>query len=156
MAWGNAVLSENQNDVEACLTERGYQADISTRVTAESTSSALFSTVASRGRQALRGKGVNDGFARIIGASEALREVLDLVRIVAPTDSTALIEGETGTGKELIARAIHEHSSRRDRSFVKLNCAGHSPGALRERTLRPRKRSVHGRRGVQSGPFRNR
>src|SRR5260370_2591222 len=123
MAWENAALSENRNDVEACLTERGYQADISTRVTAESTSSALFSTVASRARQALRGKGVNDGFARIIGASEALQEVLDLVRIVASTDSTALIEGETGTGKELIARAIHEHSSRRDRSFVKLNCA---------------------------------
>jgi len=130
MAWGNAVLSENQNDVEACLTERGYQADISTRVTAESTSSALFSTVASRARQALRGKGVNDGFARIIGASEALQEVLDLVRIVAPTDSTALIEGETGTGKELIARAIHEHSSRRDRSFVKLNCAAIPLGLL--------------------------
>jgi len=130
MAWENAVLSENRNDVEACLTERGYQADISTRVTAESTSSALFSTVASRARQALRGKGVNDGFARIIGASEALQEVLDLVRIVAPTDSTALIEGETGTGKELIARAIHEHSSRRDRSFVKLNCAAIPLGLL--------------------------
>jgi formate hydrogenlyase transcriptional activator len=130
MAWGNAVLSKNHNDVEACLTERGYQADVSASVTAESTSSALFSTVASRGRQALRSKGVNDGFARIIGASEALREVLDLVRIVAPTDSTALIEGETGTGKELIARAIHEHSSRRDRSFVKLNCAAIPLGLL--------------------------
>src|SRR5712675_2819385 len=123
MAWGNAVLSENQNDVEAYLTERGYGADISTRATAESTPSALFSTVASGGRQVLRGKGVNDGFAGIVGASEALREVLDLVRIIAPTNSTALIEGETGTGKELIARAIHERSSRRDRSFVRLNCA---------------------------------
>src|SRR6266478_3848877 len=70
MAWENAVLSENRNDVEACLTERGYQADISTRVTAESTSSALFSTVASRARQALRGKGVNDGFARKVGRFE--------------------------------------------------------------------------------------
>jgi transcriptional regulator with GAF, ATPase, and Fis domain len=130
MAWGNTVLSENQNDVEACLTGRGYQADISARVTAESTSSALFSGVASRGRQALRGKGVNDGFAHIVGVSEALREVLNLVQIVAPTDSTALIEGETGTGKELIARAIHEHSSRRDRSFVKLNCAAIPLGLL--------------------------
>src|SRR5258708_29525793 len=118
MAWGNAVLSENQNDVEACLTERGYQADISTRVTAESTSSALFSTVASRAGQALRGQGVNDGFARIIGASEALQEVLDLVRIVAPTDSTALVEGETGTREELIARGIPEHMSRLDGSLV--------------------------------------
>jgi len=130
MAWGNAVLSENQNDVEACLTGRGYRADISARVTAESTSSALFSGVASRGRQAFRGKGVNDNFAHIVGVSEALREVLNLVQIVAPTDSTALIEGETGTGKELIARAIHEHSSRRDRSFVKLNCAAIPLGLL--------------------------
>jgi formate hydrogenlyase transcriptional activator len=123
MAWGNVVLSENQNDVEACLTERGYEADISTRVIAESTSSALFSTVASRGRQPMSSNGVNDGFEDIVGESRALRGVLDLVRIVAPTNSTALIEGETGTGKERIARAIHEHSSRRDRSFVRLNCA---------------------------------
>ena len=74
--------------------------------------------------------GVNDGFEYIVGASKALREVLDLVRTVAPTDSTALIEGETGTGKELIARAIHEHSTRRDRPFAKLNCAAIPLGLL--------------------------
>jgi formate hydrogenlyase transcriptional activator len=130
MAWGNVVLSENQNDVEDCLTERGYEADISTRVIAESTSSALFSTVASRGRQPMSSNGVNDGFEDIVGESRALRGVLDLVRIVAPTNSTALIEGETGTGKERIARAIHEHSSRRDRSFVRLNCAAIPLGLL--------------------------
>ena len=130
MAWGNAVLSKNHNDVEACLTERGYQADVSASVTAESTSSALFLTIASSGRQALNGNGVNDGFEDSIGSSRGLREVLDLVRIVAPTDSTVLIEGETGTGKELIARAIHEHSSRRDRSLVKLNCAAIPLGLL--------------------------
>jgi len=130
MAWGNAVLSENRNDVEACLTERRYEVGISARGTAESTSSALFSTVASRDRQAMSSKGVIDGFEDIVGASRALREVLDLVRIVAPTNSTALIEGETGTGKELIARAIHEHSSRRDRSFVRLNCAAIPLGLL--------------------------
>ena len=73
---------------------------------------------------------MNHGFENIVGGSGALRGVLDLVRIVAPTDSTALIEGETGTGKELIARAIHGHSSRRDRAFVKLNCAAIPSGLL--------------------------
>ncbi len=64
-----------------------------------------------------------DGFEDIVGCSAALTEVLHQVRIVAPTDSTVLIEGETGTGKELIARAIHTHSARGAGTFVKLNCA---------------------------------
>jgi formate hydrogenlyase transcriptional activator len=63
------------------------------------------------------------GFEQIIGNSPALERVLEQVEYVAPTDSTVLIEGETGTGKELIARAIHSSSSRRGRAFVKLNCA---------------------------------
>ena len=62
-------------------------------------------------------------FEEIIGNSPALERVLEQVKHVAPTDSTVLIEGETGTGKELIARAIHSSSSRRGRAFVKLNCA---------------------------------
>lgn len=62
-------------------------------------------------------------FERIVGASPALERVLEQVQYVAPTDSTVLIAGETGTGKELIARAIHSSSSRRGRAFVKLNCA---------------------------------
>jgi len=70
------------------------------------------------------------GFEGIVGSSAALMEVLDLVRTVAPTDSTVLIEGETGTGKELIAAAIHAHSKRRDRPFVKLNCAAIPLGLL--------------------------
>ncbi len=130
MAWENAVLSENQNDVEACLTEREYEANIPARATAESTSSALFLTVASRSRQVMNGNSVNDGFEDIVGASGALRKVLELVQTVAPTNSTALIEGETGTGKELIARAIHKHSTRRDHRFVTLNCAAIPLGLL--------------------------
>jgi formate hydrogenlyase transcriptional activator len=63
------------------------------------------------------------GFQGIIGSSAVLKRVLDQVMIVAPTDSTVLIEGETGTGKELIARAIHNLGPRRDRDFVKFNCA---------------------------------
>jgi formate hydrogenlyase transcriptional activator len=62
-------------------------------------------------------------FEQIIGNSPALERVLEQVQYVAPTDSTVLIGGETGTGKELIARAIHSSSSRRGRAFVKLNCA---------------------------------
>ena len=84
--------------------------------------------------RAMRGKGVNNGFEDIVGESGALQEVLDLVRTVAPTCSTALIEGETGTGKELIARAIHEHSTYREGRFVKLNCAA-IPGGLLESEL---------------------
>jgi len=62
-------------------------------------------------------------FERIIGNSSALESVLDQVEQVAPTDSTVLIEGETGTGKELIAHAIHNASQRCGRAFIKLNCA---------------------------------
>jgi formate hydrogenlyase transcriptional activator len=127
MAWGNAVLSEGQNEVE--FYECEYQADMLAGGTADSASPALLPTVVSRGRQAKKSN-VNDGFADIVGASRSLSEVLNLVRTVAPTNSTALIEGETGTGKELIARAIHEHSTRRDRPFVKLNCAAIPLGLL--------------------------
>jgi formate hydrogenlyase transcriptional activator len=70
------------------------------------------------------------GFERIIGNSPALRHVLQLVDTVAPSDSTVLLLGETGTGKELIARAIHERSRRKDRTFVKLNCAAIPTGLL--------------------------
>jgi transcriptional regulator with GAF, ATPase, and Fis domain len=62
-------------------------------------------------------------FEQIIGGSPALEAVLEQVERVAPTDSTVLIQGETGTGKELIARAIHNLSSRCGRAFVRLNCA---------------------------------
>ena len=62
-------------------------------------------------------------FDQIVGDSPALRQVLELVQTVAPSDSTVLLLGETGTGKELIARAIHDHSRREKRTFVKLNCA---------------------------------
>ena len=62
-------------------------------------------------------------FEQLIGNSSALETVLEQVELVAPADSTVLIQGETGTGKELIARAIHNLSSRCGRSFVKMNCA---------------------------------
>ncbi len=70
------------------------------------------------------------GFEQIIGNSPALRNVLELVETVAPSDSTVLLLGETGTGKELIARAIHDRSRRTQRTLVKLNCAAIPTGLL--------------------------
>jgi len=69
-------------------------------------------------------------FEGIVGQSSGLRHVLNLVEQVAPSDSTVLLLGETGTGKELIARAIHDRSRRKDRTFVKLNCAAIPTGLL--------------------------
>ena len=69
-------------------------------------------------------------FEDIVGKSAALRKVLDQVAIVAPTGSTVLLHGETGTGKELIARAIHNLSPRRERTFVRLNCAAIPSGLV--------------------------
>jgi len=69
-------------------------------------------------------------FEEIIGESAVLKSILKQVETVAPTDSTVLIQGETGTGKELIARAIHNLSQRRERTFVKVNCAAIPTGLL--------------------------
>jgi formate hydrogenlyase transcriptional activator len=69
-------------------------------------------------------------FEEIVGSSEALRRVLAEVSKVAPADSTVLISGETGTGKELIARAIHNRSNRSSRAFIRVNCAAISPSLI--------------------------
>jgi DNA-binding NtrC family response regulator/nitrogen-specific signal transduction histidine kinase len=70
------------------------------------------------------------GFEGVVGSSRAFRGVLDQIRAVAPTGSTVLIEGETGTGKEVVATAIHALSNRRNRPFLKLNCAAIPVGIL--------------------------
>ena len=79
----------------------------------------------------------NMDFQEIIGTSASLMDVLEQVHTVAPTDSTVLILGETGTGKELIARAIHSHSRRKDRTFVKMNCAAIPDRFAGKRIIRP-------------------
>ncbi|HEX6465858.1 MAG TPA: sigma 54-interacting transcriptional regulator [Terriglobales bacterium] len=78
-------------------------------------------------RQELRSE---RGFGDILGESPAIRRVITQIQTVAPTDSTVFITGETGTGKELVARAIHNLSGRRDHSFIKVNCAAIPLGLL--------------------------
>jgi transcriptional regulator with GAF, ATPase, and Fis domain len=72
----------------------------------------------------------DSGLPCIVGKSAALRRVLGIVGVVAPTDATVLINGETGTGKELIARAVHERSRRAARAFVSVNCAALAPSLI--------------------------
>jgi len=83
-----------------------------------------------RVRAAHAARSADESFDHIIGRGPALSRVLAQVSLVAPTDATVLVLGETGTGKELIARAIHERSARRARPFVKLNCAAIPSGLL--------------------------
>ena len=73
---------------------------------------------------------VHDSFEEIVGSSPAIRRVMGQIEVVAPTDATVLILGETGTGKELVARAVHRLSARRNRPFIVLNCAAIPAGLL--------------------------
>ena len=93
-------------------------------------------------------------FEDIVGKSPALQKVLDQVAIVAPTDSTVLLHGETGTGKELIARAIHNLSSRRTALLCADELRRHSFGTTRKRTVRARKRGLHGGPNAKKGTIR--
>src|ERR1700757_1002503 len=92
-------------------------------------------------------------FEQIIGSSSALEAVLEKVERVAPTTSTVLIEGETGTGKELIARAIHNLSPRCGRPFVKLNCAAIPLDLLESELFGHEKGAFTGAVAQKSGRF---
>jgi formate hydrogenlyase transcriptional activator len=92
-------------------------------------------------------------FGDIVGESPALRAVLDQVETVAPTDSTVLICGETGTGKELIARAVHDLSPRKGRTFVKLNCAAIPTGLLESELFGHEKGAFTGAIAQKMGRF---
>ena len=93
------------------------------------------------------------GFEDIIGRSNALRKVLDQVNIVAPTDSTVVVYGETGTGKELIARAIHRLSPRSSNTFVRLNCAAIPSGLLESELFGHEKGAFTGALAQRRGRF---
>jgi formate hydrogenlyase transcriptional activator len=92
-------------------------------------------------------------FGAIVGDSPALKGALHLVSVVAPTDSSVMIQGETGTGKELIARAIHNLSGRRERAFVKLNCAAIPLGLLESELFGHEKGAFTGAIAQKTGRF---
>jgi len=92
-------------------------------------------------------------FGNIIGQSPALREVLEKVEQVAPTSSTVLLWGETGTGKELVAHAIHINSAREDKPFVRVNCAALAPGVLESELFGHEKGAFTGAVATRPGRF---
>jgi len=92
-------------------------------------------------------------FGEIVGDSPALKTALNLVSLVAPTDSSVMILGETGTGKELVARAIHNLSSRRERTFIKLNCAAIPLGLLESELFGHEKGAFTGAIAQKTGRF---
>ena len=92
-------------------------------------------------------------FGNIIGESSALREVLSKVEQVAPTASTVLLRGETGTGKELVAHAIHINSPREEKPFVRVNCAALAPGILESELFGHEKGSFTGAMARRPGRF---
>jgi len=105
------------------------------------------------GTDCLQAADADRSFEGIIGESDALRSVLEEVEIVASTGSTVLIQGETGTGKELIARAIHDLSSRRSRPLVKINCAAIPTGLLESELFGAEKGAYTGASGQRIGRF---
>jgi len=92
-------------------------------------------------------------FGNIIGDSAPLRDVLDKVEQVAPTNSTVLLRGETGTGKELVAHAIHINSPREEKPFVRVNCAALAPGVLESELFGHEKGSFTGALARRPGRF---
>ena len=100
--------------------------------------------------------GLSHQFSNIIGRSEAMLDVFKMIETVARTNSTILLTGESGTGKGLVAQAIHFHSLRRDKPIVALNCGAMPENLLESRALRPHARRVHRRRQQQEGAARSR
>jgi DNA-binding NtrC family response regulator len=91
------------------------------------------------------------GFERLTGHSRAIARVLEQVRHIAPTRATVLIEGETGTGKEVLAQAIHQNSPRRDERFVWVNCGAAAPGVIESELFGHERRALAGANAIRRG-----
>jgi len=96
---------------------------------------------------------IRSEFTEIVGGSPALKTALSLASVVAPTDSSVLIQGETGTGKELVARAVHKLSIRSEKAFVKLNCAAIPLGLLESELFGHEKGAFTGAIAQKTGRF---
>ena len=145
--------------LEEKLSSRGFECDVDNDCSPVSVGDAPddenpMTTWGKETMQRLYPKGdARDEFAGILGKSTELKITLKMASIVAPTDSSALILGETGTGKELVARAIHNLSERRDRAFVKLNCAAIPLGLLESELFGHEKGAFTGAIAQKTGRF---
>src|SRR5262245_27665109 len=126
-----AIAVENALDYEKAITERDKETEQRVYLEEE----------------------IRSQFTEIVGDSPALKAALSLVSVVAPTDSSVLIEGETGTGKELVARAIHKLSNRSEKAFVKLNCAAIPLGLLESELFGHEKGAFTGAIAQKTGRF---
>jgi PAS domain S-box-containing protein len=124
--WVNVWMEPGRGADGAIRASRSFFVDITDRVLAEHERARLHEQNLYLQEEV---KSVHD-FEQIIGQSRALMEVLAQVGLVAPTDASVLITGETGTGKQLIARAIHSTSKRKDKPFISVNCAALPPGLV--------------------------
>jgi formate hydrogenlyase transcriptional activator len=125
------MYSDNTDALKVLETASRYRFRACTGLQTETTTDGFDRYVAlGQYLERLPSRASSNEFEGIVGSSKALRGVLNQIRVVAPTDSTVLIEGETGTGKELIAHAIHSQSRRREKPFVNLNCAAIPLGLL--------------------------
>jgi formate hydrogenlyase transcriptional activator len=135
-AWGSLNLGSMQKDAFSAA-DAEYLQQVANLIAAAIRNASAYREVAQLKDRLAGEKRYLEGEIRsemrwdeIVGSSPALKRVLDYASIVATTDSTVLITGETGTGKERVARAIHSMSRRKDRSFIKLNCAAIPTGLL--------------------------
>ena len=120
---------------------------------AEKENPILAASMAARAEREVETDAEGDAFEEIVGRSAALKQVLGQAVTVAPTDATALILGETGTGKELIARAIHRLSFRKDQPFITLNCAAIPTGLLESELFGYERGAFTGALGQKIGRF---
>jgi PAS domain S-box-containing protein len=157
IAWSNVLLREADGPVSGILS---VGADITDQLTAERTRDEalkelleLKSRLETENTYLKQEIEASTGQTQIIGRSDAIHYVLHKIKQVAPTDATVLIEGETGVGKELVARALHENSQRARYPFVRVNCAALAPTLVESELFGHEKGAFTGAERLRKGRF---